>query len=315
MGSEQSALWVRHGPYVTSTFAHKTPKKNSCNTPNSNKFVIFSKYHGTGNDFILLDDRAAAFDPTDQPRIAALCHRRFGIGADGLMLLRNRDGYDFEMLYFNADGRPGSLCGNGSRCVVAFAKHLGLIGGEARFLAADGPHTAQIDPDGTVHLQMQAVAPARPAPVHAHLGDVYLHTGSPHHIRFLSQTTDDEHDYDHPHLLDELNVVAVGHDIRHDPAYDPTGTNVNFVEIPADPAQPWPLRTFERGVEDETLSCGTGAVAVALAAVAHGAASPVRLHTLGGELQVRFENQGDGSFANVWLSGPAVRVFEGNYKL
>ena len=273
--------------------------------------MTFHKYHGTGNDFILLDDRAAAFDATDHEKIAALCHRHFGIGADGLMLLRDRADYDFEMLYFNADGRPGSLCGNGSRCVVAFAKHLGLVEDKAHFRAADGPHDAQIDSDGTVHLKIQNVAPARPAPVHAQLGDVYLHTGSPHHVRFLAQATHDEHDYDHPHLLDELNVISVGNDIRHDQAYDPVGTNVNFAEIPADPAQPWPIRTFERGVEDETLSCGTGAVAVALAAVAHGATSPVRLHTLGGELQVRFENQADGSFADVWLSGPAVRVYGG----
>ena len=273
--------------------------------------MIFAKYHGTGNDFILIDDRAATFDPADPARIAALCHRHFGIGADGLMLLREREGYDFEMLYFNADGRPGSLCGNGSRCVVAFARHLDLIQTEARFLAADGPHHAQIDPDGTVHLQMQNVAPARPAPVFAHLADVYLHTGSPHHVRFLTEAIHDEHDYDHPPQLEDLDVAAVGHDIRHDQAYDPVGTNVNFAEIPADPTHPWPLRTFERGVEAETLSCGTGAVAVALAAVAHGATSPVRLQTLGGELWVSFDAQPDGSFANVWLSGPAVRVFQG----
>ncbi len=275
----------------------------------------FHKYHGTGNDFILLDDRAELFNPRDQPRIAALCHRRFGIGADGLILLRNREGYDFEMVYFNADGCPTSLCGNGGRCTVAFAKHLGIIGNTTHFLAVDGPHEAQVSADGTVRLKMPDVAPAQPAPVHAELGDVYLHTGSPHHVRFLSQETHDEYDYDHPHLLEELDVYAVGQHIRQDPAYDPAGVNVNFVEVPADPTQPWPVRTYERGVEDETYSCGTGVTAVALAASARGAQSPVRLTTPGGELEVAFSVQPGGGFADVWLSGPAVWVFSGNVEL
>jgi diaminopimelate epimerase len=261
----------------------------------------FHKYQGTGNDFVIIDDRAHTFDETNQVRIAALCHRRFGIGADGLMLLRNKEGYDFEMVYFNADGLPSSMCGNGGRCLVAFAKYLGVIEEKANFLAIDGPHEARVAADGTVHLKMINVAAPQPAEVGEE--DVFLHTGSPHHVHFLDPT-------ESPSLA-EFGVFAAGHDIRYHQAYDPTGTNVNFVEVPEDPAQPWPVRTYERGVEDETMSCGTGVTAVALAASQRGATSPVRLSTPGGELQVAFETQPNGSFTNVWLSGPAVRVFSG----
>ena len=263
--------------------------------------MTFHKYHGTGNDFIILDDRARRFADTDQPRISALCHRRFGIGADGLMLLRERAGYDFEMVYFNADGYPSSMCGNGGRCLVAFAKYLGIIENKAHFLAVDGPHEARVEANGTVRLKMIDVAPAQLGGVGEH--DVFLHTGSPHHIHFLDAE-------EHPSLA-EFDVYGHGHDIRYDQAYDPAGTNVNFVEVPADPAQPWPVRTYERGVENETLSCGTGVTAVALAAAGRGAASPVTLSTPGGLLEVAFEPRPDGGFQNVWLSGPAVRVFSG----
>ena len=264
--------------------------------------MTFHKYHGTGNDFVIIDDRARQFDETDQARIAHLCHRRFGIGADGLMLLRNKEDYDFEMVYFNADGNPSSMCGNGGRCLVAFAKHLGVIQDQARFLAVDGPHDARVEADGTVRLKMQDVAAPQPAEVGE--DDVFLHTGSPHHVHFLDPA-------EHPSLA-EFNVFAVGHDIRYDQTYDPAGTNVNFVQVPADPSQPWSVRTYERGVEDETYSCGTGVTAVALAASARGAVSPVRLSTPGGELEVAFESRPTGGFCNVWLSGPAVRVFGGN---
>ena len=266
--------------------------------------MTFHKYHGTGNDFIVLDDRAQQFDTADQAHIAHLCHRHFGIGADGLMLLRSREGYDFEMVYFNADGLPSSMCGNGGRCLVAFAKHLGIIENEANFLAIDGPHAARIAPDGTVRLRMQEVAAIHPADLGDDRDDVFLDTGSPHHVNFL--------DAAEAGPLAEFDVYGHGHDIRFDQAYDPSGTNVNFVEIPADPALPWSVRTYERGVEDETLSCGTGVTAVALAATQRGATSPVRLSTPGGELEVAFECHPNGSFTSVWLSGPAVRVFSGS---
>jgi len=263
--------------------------------------MTFHKYQGTGNDFIIFDDRAQQFDPTDQARIAALCHRRFGIGADGLMLLRTKEGYDFEMVYFNADGAPSSMCGNGGRCLVAFAKYLGVITEKAYFLAIDGPHEASIAADGTVRLKMIDVAAPQAAEVGAE--DVFLHTGSPHHIHFLDPQ-------ESPSLAD-FNVFATGHAIRYHQAYDPTGTNVNFVEVPADPSHPWPVRTYERGVEDETLSCGTGVTAVALAASQRGASSPVRLRTMGGVLEVSFTTTAGGDFTDVWLIGPAVRVFGG----
>ena len=266
--------------------------------------MTFHKYHGTGNDFILIDDRAAQFNPNDQALIVHLCHRRFGIGADGLILLRDKAGYDFEMVYFNADGQLSSMCGNGGRCTVAFAKALGIIGEETTFLAVDGPHEARLTADGLVRLHMGDTAAVRP--VRADEADLFLDTGSPHHIRFLDP---DEEDGD----LMELDVVAAGREIRNSQHYDPAGVNVNFVAPPADPAQPWPVRTYERGVEDETLSCGTGVTAVALAASQLGATSPVRLLTPGGELEVAFDKQPDGTFTNVWLSGPAVRVFTGEF--
>ena len=257
--------------------------------------MTFHKYHGTGNDFVIIDDRNRQFDETDHARIAHFCHRRFGIGADGLMLLRNLAGYDFEMVYFNADGHPSSMCGNGGRCLVAFAKLLGVIQDTAYFLAVDGPHEAHVEADGTVRLKMQDVDPPLAAGAH----DTFLHTGSPHHIRFL------------PTGLDELNVFAEGRALRYGEPYGAAGANINFVELPADPAQPWPVRTYERGVENETLSCGTGVTAVALAASGRGATSPVRLRTPGGQLEVAFEKRPDGGFDNVWLSGPAVHVFSG----
>ena len=256
----------------------------------------FHKYHGTGNDFVIIDDRARQFDAADHVRIAHLCHRRFGIGADGLMLLRELAGYDFEMVYFNADGWLSSMCGNGGRCLVAFAKQLGVITTRARFLAVDGPHDAQVEADGTVRLKMQDVAPPQPAGP----DDAFLDTGSPHHVRFL------------PAGLTGLDVFAEGRALRYGPPYGVAGANINFAEIPVDPAQPWPVRTYERGVEDETLSCGTGVTAVALAASARGARSPVRLRTPGGELAVAFNRQPDGGFTDVWLSGPAVLVFAGS---
>lgn len=256
----------------------------------------FHKYQGTGNDFVMLDDRAAQFDVANDQLVRHLCDRRRGIGADGLILLRLHPAYDFEMVYFNADGFVGSMCGNGGRCTVAFARQLGIIETQTRFLAADGPHEAHIDPDGTVHLRMQDVAGHQEVDA-----DVFLDTGSPHLVRFLPART-----------LAELNVFAEGRAIRYSDRFRAQGTNVNFVEAPAEAGEPWQVRTYERGVEDETQSCGTGVTAVALAASRHGAASPVHLRTPGGTLQVSFEAQADGSFTRVYLSGPATRVFEGS---
>lgn len=256
----------------------------------------FHKYQGTGNDFVMLDDRAAQFDAANHALVRHLCDRRHGIGADGLILLRNHPQYDFEMVYFNADGHLGSMCGNGGRCTVAFARQLGVIENSTRFLAADGPHEARVEFDGTVHLRMQDVAGQQELEGHG----VFLDTGSPHLVRFEPAST-----------LAELNVFAEGRAIRYSELFREKGTNINFVEAPAAPGQPWQVRTYERGVEDETLSCGTGVTAVALAASRRGATSPVHLRTPGGDLRVTFNHQPDGSFHNVYLIGPATHVFEG----
>ncbi|WP_165370372.1 diaminopimelate epimerase [Hymenobacter persicinus] len=258
--------------------------------------LTFHKYQGTGNDFVMLDDRAQQFDTTDYRLVRHLCDRRRGIGADGLILLRNHPSYDFEMVYFNADGYVGSMCGNGGRCTVAFARHLGVMQDRAHFLAADGPHEAHVDADNIVHLRMQDVLGQQEID---EMG-VFLDTGSPHLVRFLPAST-----------LAELNVFAEGRLLRNSERFREKGTNVNFVEGPVADDQPWQVRTYERGVEDETLSCGTGVTAVALAASRRGATSPVRLRTPGGDLQVAFQTQPDGSFTQVYLSGPAVRVFGG----
>ncbi|UYZ62929.1 diaminopimelate epimerase [Hymenobacter weizhouensis] len=263
--------------------------------------LSFHKYQGTGNDFVMVDDRAHHFDEANHQLVRFLCDRRRGIGADGLILLRLHEHYDFEMVYFNADGYLGSMCGNGGRCTVAFARQLGVIGTEARFLAADGPHEARVDAaDGTVHLRMQDVLGQQ----EMEDGGVFLDTGSPHLVRFLPAST-----------LAELNVFAEGRAIRYNDRFRERGTNVNFVESPAVPGQPWQVRTYERGVENETLSCGTGVTAVALAASRRGATSPVHLRTPGGDLRVRFDAHPDGSFTNVFLSGPATRVFEGTIEV
>lgn len=262
--------------------------------------LSFYKYQGTGNDFVLLDDRNRQFDETNHQLVRFLCDRRRGIGADGLILLRPHQQLDFEMVYFNADGYVGSLCGNGSRCAVAFAHDLGLIDRATHFQAADGPHEAHIDDEGIVHLRMQDVLGQQEVEEYG----VFLDTGSPHLVRFQPAST-----------LAELNVFAEGRAIRYNERFREKGTNVNFVEAPAVAGQPWQVRTYERGVEDETLSCGTGVTAVALAASKRGATSPVHLRTPGGDLRVAYEGRPDGSFTNVYLSGPAQRVFSGTIEV
>ncbi|RDC64726.1 diaminopimelate epimerase [Adhaeribacter pallidiroseus] len=252
--------------------------------------VTFYKYQGTGNDFIMIDNRELFFDADNYALIAKLCERRMGIGADGLILLQNREGYDFEMVYYNADGRPGSMCGNGGRCTVQFARQLNVIQEKAFFLAADGDHYATIDSQGQVSLKMNDV-------VQVETGTDYyfLNTGSPHYVQFVD-------------ALDQFNVFAEGKLIRYNDRFKAEGTNVNFAQL-----QPEPqlfVRTYERGVEDETFSCGTGVTATALAASYQGATSPVSIRTLGGNLQVAFEATATG-FTNIYLIGPAQYVFTG----
>jgi len=251
----------------------------------------FYKYQGTGNDFILIDNRLNVFDKNNANLVAAFCDRRFGIGADGLILLENHSELDFSMVYFNSDGHTSSMCGNGGRCIVSFAKFLGIIQEQTAFMAIDGIHHARIDINGIVELQMADVPEVEVFQDH-----LFLDTGSPHHI----QLTDG---------LDELDVKVEGSNIRHSQLYGTAGSNINFVE---QYKEAFKVRTYERGVEDETLSCGTGVTAVALAMHFSGATvnREVILKTRGGQLKVRFDPLEEG-YVNVWLIGEAKQVFKG----
>jgi diaminopimelate epimerase len=253
----------------------------------------FSKYQGAGNDFILIDHRITPLKNLDEALVARLCDRRFGIGGDGLMFLTSHDEYDFEMVYYNADGRLGTMCGNGGRCIVAFARDLGIIEKETTFLAVDGVHYAKISAEGNwIELQMIDVSN-----IDRDEEAYVLDTGSPH---FVTTAKD----------LAELDVYAIGKSIRNNETYKAKGINVNFVEDKGDYLF---VRTFERGVEDETYACGTGATAVAMA-MAKKENKIGRIQTpikvLGGNLRVNFDY--DGSiFTNVFLCGPAEKVFDG----
>ncbi len=251
--------------------------------------LTFYKYQGTGNDFVVIDDRNEAFDRNDHQLVAHLCSRKFGIGGDGLMLLRNHSEYDFEMIYYNADGFEGSMCGNGGRCLVQFAYDLNVIGDSTTFIATDGPHEAQLK-DGRVHLKMIDVPDYE-----INEGHFFMDTGSPHYIEFRSG-------------LDEMNVYEAGREIRYNSRFKAAGTNVNFVEKISE--SHLKIRTYERGVEDETLSCGTGATACAIAAHLDGMKAPITVDVLGGRLAIDFTKNGKG-YEDVYLIGPAKRVFQG----
>ncbi len=253
----------------------------------------FFKYQGTGNDFIMIDQRETQhLTRADVDVIERLCDRRFGIGADGLILLQHLEGYDFEMIYFNSDGRESSMCGNGGRCIVAFAKQLGVIENHAHFLAIDGEHEAIIRPDGWVELKMSDVKSMENG-----ADFYYLNTGSPHYITFVKD-------------VKEVNVFEEGRAIRYNDRFKTEGTNVNFVE-PTDNGIT--VATYERGVEDETFSCGTGVTAAAIAYYLKSnknIITNIPIQVKGGKLEVRFEPDGQG-FTNIWLCGPAEMVFEG----
>ncbi len=253
--------------------------------------VKFYKYQGTGNDFIMIDNRERFFK-NDTKVIHHLCDRKFGIGADGLILLENSEDPedDFKMVYFNSDGNQSTMCGNGGRCLVRFAEFLNIVEKNATFTAIDGKHHAKIEAD-KIHLQMQDVDGIK------ELGTEYfLDTGSPHHIVFTSD-------------VHQLDVKKEGAAIRYNEVYKDEGTNVNFVELQNEILQ---VRTYERGVEDETLSCGTGVTAVAIASTYAEKyhSLPVKIQTPGGNLEVSFKQSGN-QFSDVWLSGPAEQVFEG----
>jgi diaminopimelate epimerase len=258
--------------------------------------IEFYKYQGTGNDFILVDNRKGEY-VFSQAQIHRLCDRRFGIGADGLMLLQDREGFDFEMKYYNADGREGSMCGNGGRCMVKFAYHLSIHKELYKFLATDGVHEAEIDTDGIVSLKMKDVTFIK-----KFNGDYILNTGSPHYIKMVS------------HVM-EMDVYKKGYEIRHSKQFEDEGINVNFVELLDEPDKII-VRTFERGVEDETYSCGTGVTAAALVCYHNeNGFNDVEVQTLGGHLSVEFDRVDEDKFENIWLCGPAERIFEGSVEL
>lgn len=252
--------------------------------------LAFNKYQGAGNDFIVIDNRNNVFNPEDAKLVNNLCDRKFGIGADGLILINKIAGYDFEMVYFNSDGYVGTMCGNGGRCAADFAIKAGIAGKELRFMASDGVHEA-ISEDGLIRLKMKDVKGIRSVE-----NNYFINTGSPHYVLFING-------------LSNFDVFNEGKRIRWSKIFQPGGTNVNFVEFEENGIY---VRTFERGVEDETLSCGTGVTASAIAAVltGHLVSRPVNVRTKGGNLRVEFDIKGD-QIINIWLCGPATCVFEG----
>jgi len=252
----------------------------------------FSKYQGTGNDFILFDNRDGKIDHKNTQWIRQICDRRFGIGADGVMLLENEAGCDFRMVYFNSDGNESSMCGNGGRCIVNYARQLGIIRDTYTFLAIDGLHEAYVKNE-IVYLKMQDVLAVSKTDDHYD-----LNTGSPHYVTEVDD-------------VQAVDVKNTGASIRYSEAYAAKGTNVNFLDRKN---YIFHIRTYERGVEDETLSCGTGVTAAGIVAgllseFADGQHA-VALETMGGKLQVQYEKNGN-QFTNIWLIGPGILVFNG----
>ncbi len=258
--------------------------------------IEFYKYQGTGNDFIILDNRDHKYDNITNKQVGFMCNRKFGIGADGLMLMNNKEGYDFEMIYYNSDGNTSSMCGNGGRCMIQFAYHRGIHQYTYRFMAIDGEHEAEMDKDNLIRLKMQNVKE-----VDLQNGYAILNTGSPHFVKFVRE-------------LDEVDVAASGRIIRTSKPFAEEGINVNFVENIDDDSIF--VRTYERGVEDETLSCGTGVTAAALVS-AHNERgfNRVEVKTIGGKLSVEFNKISDNEFDDIWLCGPAEFVFKGEIEL
>ena len=257
----------------------------------------FFKYQGTGNDFVIIDNRNGHDLKLSLDQVKKLCDRKFGIGADGLMLLNEKPGFDFEMVYFNSDGRVGTMCGNGGRCLIKFAESIGIQKETYKFIATDGEHEARIDTNGIIYLKMNDVDM-----LVNHHGDYLVDTGSPHYVKLVPQ-------------LATFDVVKKGREIRNSREFEKEGINVNFVEQLDEPDKIF-VRTYERGVENETLSCGTGVTAAALVCYHNeNGFNEVEVKTLGGRLNVEFDRVDDGKFRNIWLCGPAERVFAGTIEI
>ena len=254
----------------------------------------FYKYQGCGNDFILLDNQSNKINLSTK-QINQMCDRHFGIGADGLMLLENTADYDFKMVYYNSDGNQSSMCGNGGRCITAFANRLHIIKDKAKFLAIDGEHLSVIDKE-IISLKMNDVTT-----IETHPDYYFLNTGSPHVVKWVEN-------------IDDYKVFEEGKKIRYsEPFNSKGGTNVNFIQKKNDALL---IRTYERGVEDETLACGTGVTAAALVNAFINKSEETNNYavvSLGGKLSVSYTKHIDNSFTNIWLNGPAEFVFEGDY--
>ena len=255
----------------------------------------FYKYQGTGNDFIIIDNRTKQVS-LSKNQIIALCDRRFGIGTDGLIFLENHNELDFNMRYFNSDGNESTMCGNGGRCLVAFAKSLNIIDKSAIFNSIDGKHKAKINPDDTISLEMQNVNKVNLVNM-----NYFLNTGSPHYVTFKENIKD-------------IDVFNRGKEIRNSAEFSPGGTNVNFVEFVNDEIY---VRTYERGVENETFSCGTGVTASAICASMHKKTdkSSCDIITNGGKLNVSFQKHDNNTFTDIWLTGPAKFAFKGEIEI
>ena len=252
--------------------------------------VEFYKYHGTGNDFVLIDNRSLFFDKNNTELISKICSRHFGVGADGLILLENDNLYDFKMIYFNSDGKQTSMCGNGGRCIISFAKKLNIIDDKANFMAIDGIHEGIIN-NNLIKIKMNTVSEIQ----NINTGFL-LDTGSPHFVKFCTS-------------VNNINVFDSGRELRNNKEISEDGVNINFTEIIDNSSIK--VRTYERGVENETLSCGTGVIASALSAHSKGLvdSNRIKISTLGGELFVSFDFK--NVYDNIWLEGPAIEVFKG----
>ncbi len=258
----------------------------------SEMIIHFEKYQGTGNDFVLLDNLSGRYDALSIEQIVKLCDRRFGIGADGLIKINRHPSYDFEVDYYNSDGSK-SFCGNGARCAVKFAGTLGLNVNECRFLGIDGEHKAYLK-KGLIYLDMLPVGT-----IEYYQDAFILHTGSPHFVKFSKD-------------LSTENIREFGKTIRFSDPFKKDGINVNLVkQLSEDSIQ---IETYERGVEDETLSCGTGATACALvlASIENRMGNyEIKVAVKGGDLKVAYAYLGNNSFENIQLIGPAECVFKG----
>lgn len=257
--------------------------------------ISFTKYQGTGNDFVIIDGIKEKIELTNE-QIAQLCDRKFGVGADGLMILAPSESSDFKMIYYNSDGNQSTMCGNGGRCICSFAKEKGYIENSTSFEAIDGLHRANILEDGIVELEMIDVSAVECAdPVYI------LDTGSPHYIKFNANGN--------------LDIVEFGQGVRYNERFKAEGINVNLVKQEQGGIS---IKTYERGVEDETLSCGTGVTAAAIASAIKSdlqGDQRIDVKAEGGELYVKLSRKGATDFDNIWLCGPAKKVFEGQTKL